>query len=235
MSVHWLETVTLEPGTEDDYYAAIEHRLLPYLDVAEDALRAPSGVFKVDNNYSDWPTMVALWTYRDWNAYAASRAPMHQDGRPRLHLAGPFQWNLDAAKWRRSAFTRVLVPLGLAPDLPVRPEVRSSGAVFLSQTITAKPGEARAFLAAFEELVLPGAGEVGLTLEGFWRVSARPLEFEALWSVASWSAYATLQASRDPFVESSHVLGSDETWRFVADLTERTLSPATFSPLGGIR
>jgi hypothetical protein len=231
--IHWYETVKLEPGTEDAYYEAVEHRLLPYLDGAQDGTRSACGVFKVDNNYSEWPTMVALWAYPDWTAYAASRARADGTKGVRLNLSGPFQWNLDAAKWRRSAFTRVLVPLPFSPMPPMRPDTCSAGAIFLSQTIEVRPGHAAAFVAAMQDEVLPRAGDGGLTLEAFWRVAAQPLEYEVLWSTPGWEAYAALQEGRDIAVESSHLQGMEDAWRCIVGFRERTLIPTHFSPLGG--
>lgn len=226
-------------GLEHEYIDSVEKQLYPALRNAGDAVALrPVGAFKVDANGSEWPSLVFLWRYAGWQAWIDERKPvseeLQQAGAAAELIADPgiVEFTRGATKWRKRSMETVLVPVSFSPLPEEAPNKTAQGSVLLEQRFVIKHGHVTEFVAAMENSVLKCAGDDGLDLQLFARAGHRPLEFAVFWSM-EFDRLAELFASRDPLRESSFLPGLDLAWDHVADLTENTLIPLPFSPLGG--
>jgi hypothetical protein len=224
-------------GLEPEYINSVEKQLYPALLKARDslALRAV-GAFKVDANGSEWPSLVFLWRYASWQAWIDERKPVSgaQADAAAAWIAdsGVVEFTKGATQWRKRSTETVLVPLPFSPLPKEAPSKTAQGAVLLEQRYTVKSGHVADFVAAMEASVIKHASDSGLELQLFARTGHRPLEFAVLWSM-EFDRLGELFANRQPAKESSFLPGLDVAWGHVADLTENTLLPLPFSPLGG--
>jgi hypothetical protein len=227
-------------GLEQEYADGIGKLLFPvcYREDSSLALR-PAGAFKVDANGAEWPSFVFLWKYAGgWQAWMDERKPVPSDlkatGRSAELTADPgmVKFVNGATKWRKRSIETVLVPLPFSPLPAAGPDKTVPGSVLLEQRFTVQRGHVSDYLAAMENSVLKRAADDGLELQLFSRVGHRPLEFAVFWTM-TFDRLAQLQTSRAPENESSFLPGLDAAWEHVVDLTENTLIPLPYSPLGG--
>lgn len=227
-------------GLEQEYADGIEKYLYPvcYREDSSLSLR-PVGAFKVDANGAEWPSFVFMWKYAGgWRAWMDERKPNAADhektGRTAELTADPgmVEFVTGATKWRQRSVETVFVPLADSPLPGVGPAKTVPGTAILEQRFTVKPGGVSDFLAAMDKHVVARAAGEELDLQLFARLGHRPVEFALLWS-ASFDRLAALFAGREPSIESSFLPGLGEAWPYVADLTENTLIPLPYSPLGG--
>jgi hypothetical protein len=227
-------------GLEQEYVDGIEKQLYPAVlrEGSSLALR-PVGAFKVDANGAEWPSFTFLWRYAGgWQAWMDERKPISEDLKQTGASAeltadpGMVKFVRGATKWRKRSIETVLVPLPFSPMPAEAPDKTAPGSVLLEQRFVVERGHVTDYVAAMENSVLKRAGDDGLNLQLFARVAHRPLEFAVFWSM-TFDRLAQLHASRDPLSESSFLPGLDAAWDHVADLTENTLIPLPFSPLGG--
>ncbi|ORB45482.1 hypothetical protein BST39_04530 [Mycobacterium paraseoulense] len=227
-------------GLEQEYLDGIEKKLYPAT-IREGSSLAirPVGAFKVDANGAEWPSFAFLWRYGGgWKAWMDERKPISDDlektGASAELSADPgmVEFVRGATKWRKRSIETVLVPLSFSPLPPELPTRTAPGSILLEQRYTIGHGRVADFVAAMEKSVLSAVGDAGLELQLFSRVGHSPLEFAVFWS-SSFDALGELFAGRDPRDESSFLPGLEKAWEHVVELTENTLIPMPFSPLGG--
>lgn len=227
-------------GLEQEYLDGIEKKLYPAT-IREGSSLAirPVGAFKVDANGAEWPSFTFLWRYGGgWKAWMDERKPISADlektGASAELTADPgmVEFVRGATKWRKRSIETVLVPLSFSPLPPEAPTRTAPGTILLEQRFVIAHGHVAEFVSSVEHSVLPSVGDAGLELQLFTRVAHRPLEFAVIWS-SSFDGLAELFAGRDPRNEGSFLPGLESSWNHVVDLTENTLIPMPFSPLGG--
>lgn len=222
MPVHLHETVDVVPGRMREYHQGLDELFAP---LGEERGVIMSGVFEIAGTSGPWPRAVLLWQIADWPGYARQRttAGAHP---------GVGRWHLGALGWRTGGYDRMLSPLSWSPVPPARPAADAEPSICLQQVLLARPGAGPQLCAGVRDEVVGAAAAADVRLRCMWRSSFRPLEFVALWSIASWEVLAALEAARPPG-EAASVPGMAAVWPHVASIEERILVPAPFSPLGG--
>jgi hypothetical protein len=228
MPIYLHETADVISGKMDEYTEALGREALPFLKQVGMHL---CGFWQVNYSSGRWPEAVVIWEIADWSTYTAQmkawalRIATAESGNNRYMYMAP--------KWRSGGFDRILIPVAWSPRPPTPPVFKASGGVFFHHIIHVRPGEARTFLGSVEKNVIPHLGDVGVTLEGFWRNTFDPLEYIALYSVPGWDGYERLQKTRAADDEGSQLPGLSSVWKHMAQLKEKVLLSSEYSPLGG--
>ncbi len=237
MRLYLREEPEVVAGAEDEYSKALRTVVFPLIEQSPATAMRPVGAFRVDPFYGPWPNFMLLWSYEDgFASYARGReAPPTGEGRSAQPTRDPrlIEYLREAGRWRQRSMERLLVPLSFSPQPPPRPKVTSPGCIMLEQTVVVAPGHGHTFVESVETAMLPAAERSGLRVELIARSAGRPLEYLLMWSLPSWDAWARFQDERDPDDETTFLPGLAKMAPRVAEVTELTLVPMRYSPLGG--
>jgi hypothetical protein len=218
-------TVDVVAGRVREYLDALGEVYAP---IASERRTALVGAFQVAATSGRWPQVIVITQFDEASRSALQPASVSGDS--------PMdRWNALALQYRAGGFDRLLTLLPFSPQPPVAPQFASSGRVFFQQTYVVKPGAGRAFVERTAGALAAHASGEGVKLEAFWRSAHQPLEHVALCSMASWEAFAAMQAERESraAIGEEAIPGLDDAWDTVDDVQERLLMPAAYSPLGG--
>ncbi|MBT1159423.1 hypothetical protein J1C56_28025 [Aminobacter anthyllidis] len=187
------------------------------------------GVWGTLGSTGQWPQVVNLWEYDDWDSLAASFA--HETGTDTMQDKALETWWLTAQSYRSGGFDRVLIA---APCSPPIEQLCAEGTVvgakvFLHEIVSIKPGFAQDYLELVSKHWREPARELGLQLVGAFRTAmCNDSEVVLIWAMQEWSDWARASKAQgsQPF----------QIWRaktedIVLDWTGHLMCSAPASPL----
>ena len=187
------------------------------------------GVWGTLGSTGQWPQVVNLWEYDDWDSLAASFA--HETGTDTMQDKALETWWLTAQSYRSGGFDRVLIA---APCSPPIEQLCAEGTVvgakvFLHEIVSIKPGFAQDYLELVSVHWLGPAKELGLKLVGAFRTAmCNDSEVVLIWAMQEWSDWARASKAQgsQPF----------QTWRaktkdIAVDWVGHLMCSAPASPL----
>lgn len=161
------------------------------------------GVWGTLGSTGQWPQVVNLWEYDDWESLAASFA--HETGTDTMQDKALETWWLTAQSYRSGGFDRVLIAAPCSPPIEqLCAEGTIVGAkVFLHEIVSIKSGFAQDYLQLVSEHWLGPAKELGLHLVGAFRTAMRnDSEVVLIWAMQEWSDWARVSKAQgsQPFL-----------------------------------
>ena len=164
------------------------------------------GVWGTLGSTGQWPQVVNLWEYDDWESLAASFA--YETGSDTMQDKALETWWLTAQSYRSGGFDRVLIA---APCSPPIEQLCAEGTVvgakvFLHEIVSIKPGFAPDYLDLVSAYWRAQSKELGLHLIGAFRTAMRDdSEVVLIWAMQEWSDWARVSKAQgsQPF----------QTWR----------------------
>ena len=170
-----------------------------YAPISREDRRLPLfGIWVVLGSSGPWPKAVNLWETADWAGLAGNFA--YETAGPSLYDDKLIAWMAEAVKLRTGGFDRIMVS---APWSPVSEEVAADPAivgakVFLQETVTVRPGTARAYLAAVHDQLVPLARASGAVPVCALRTAMRDDdEVILIWAFREWADWGAWEQAYD--------------------------------------
>lgn len=155
------------------------------------------GVWGSLGSTGQWPQVVNVWEYDDWDSLAASFA--HETSTDTMQDKALETWWLTAQSYRSGGFDRVLIAAPCSPHIgQLCAEGTVVGAkVFLHEIVSIKPGFAQDYLELVSEHWLGQAQELGLQLVGAFRTAmCNDSEVVLIWAMQEWSDWARVSKAQ---------------------------------------
>lgn len=135
------------------------------------------GVWGTNGSTGRWPEAIVMWEVDGYEAFARMMsnefAHLTDDDAPLGDHYELYWASAPEGVVAKDGFDRLLVPWAGSPSLAEAIDAGISGAIYLHQVVTTRPGEVDSFLAAHEESWRPFAEGRGVRLVGSYRTMMR--------------------------------------------------------------